>query len=368
MTQEQHKPEKKVSFLNFKVEGGTPGWNDFCKDFEELLNPNHPSAVSLTCYIRRTVRQFRLPSIAESDILAEVFLRAHKLIVLGGGVIIRHPGAWVRQTAFNYIRELSRNHQRTSSMEFDIPDEQGHSPIDGLILQADIAILERALQELDPDEQRLLTLKIVDELSWAEIRIILAGEGKTVSEAALRKHKERALKHLEQTYHTLKHIPILEKEIEDEQKHQNNLFQSETAERSTETFLPTTKGEIIDNHIDQNSSLFEETEKDLSLLSESLQSSSEKSFEKEAKLSRGRPSKQESTSGSGKKTGKRLSISFPKKISAQLETIAEQEDLPIGEVVRKSVARDLYIQEQLAKGYKLLLQEKNGQMHELHQL
>jgi RNA polymerase sigma factor (sigma-70 family) len=197
-------------------QSGIPAWNNFCKDFAELLNPEYPSAVSLACYIRRTVRQFRLPSIAESDILVEVFLRAYKLIVLGGGVVIRHPSAWIRRVAFNYIRELSRTYNRISPLEFDIPDEQGHSPIDGLILQADIAILERALQELDLDEQRLLTLKIVDELSWAEIRILLAGEGKVVSEDALRKQKERALKHLRQVYHALRPLSELERKLEEQ--------------------------------------------------------------------------------------------------------------------------------------------------------
>jgi RNA polymerase sigma factor (sigma-70 family) len=192
----------------------SPTWNDFCKDFAELLNPEHPSAVSLAYFIRRTLRQFHLTSIAESDVLTEVFLRAYNLIVLGGDVIIRYPGAWVRRTAFNYIRELSRDHQRISSLEFDLPDQESFHLIDQLILQADITLLKRALQELDPDEQRLLMLKMVDELSWAEIRILLAGEGKTVSEDALRKQKERALKHLRQVYHALRPLSELESKLE----------------------------------------------------------------------------------------------------------------------------------------------------------
>jgi RNA polymerase sigma factor (sigma-70 family) len=193
---------------------GIPAWNDFCKDFSELVNPNNPSAVSLGYFIRRTLRQFRVTSIAEFDVLVEVLLRAHKLIVLGGGVVIRHPNAWVRRTAFNYIRELSRGQKKVDPLEFDIPDGKASSPIDQLILQADIAILQRALRELDPAEQRLLTLKMIDELSWAEIRMILAGEGKTVSEEALRKQKERALKHLRQIYHALRPLSELERKLE----------------------------------------------------------------------------------------------------------------------------------------------------------
>jgi RNA polymerase sigma factor (sigma-70 family) len=196
-----------------RSEAGIPEWDDFCKDFAALLNPGYPSAVSLAFYIRRTLRQFNLLSVTEFDVLTEVFLRAYNLIVLGGGVVIRYPAAWVRRTAFNHIRELSRDQKRFTPLEIDIPSEAASSPIDHLILQADIAILKRALQSLDPDEQRLLTLKIIDELSWAEIRILLAGEGQNFSEDALRKQKERALKHLRRIYHALKPLSELERKL-----------------------------------------------------------------------------------------------------------------------------------------------------------
>jgi RNA polymerase sigma factor (sigma-70 family) len=198
------------------LKSGILAWTDFCQDFAELSDLSYPSAVSLEYFVRRNLRQFHLTSISESDVLTEVFLRAYKLIVLGGGVIIRYPGAWVRRTAFNYIRELSRDHQRTSSMEFDLPDQESSPLIDQLILQADIAVLKRALQELDPDEKRLLTLKMIDELSWAEIKIVLAGEGKIHSETALRKQKERALKHLRQVYHALRPLSELERKLEEQ--------------------------------------------------------------------------------------------------------------------------------------------------------
>ena len=157
-------------------QAGIPEWDNFCKDFAELLNPNHPSAVSLAYYIRRNLRQFKLFSITEFDVLTEVFLRAYKLVILGCGVVIRYPAAWVRRTAFNYIRELRREQKQLIPLEIDIAYES----------------LKRALQEFDPNEQRLLPLKLIDSLVNGDtILFVLVGEGKTVD--AFGKQKERAL-------------------------------------------------------------------------------------------------------------------------------------------------------------------------------
>ncbi|HEY9659266.1 MAG TPA: hypothetical protein V6C65_12490, partial [Allocoleopsis sp.] len=88
-------------------------------------------------------------------------------------------------------------------------DESSRSLIDQLTLKEDLAMLTRALQELDSDEQKLLTLKMIDELSWAEIQRIYALEGKIVSEEALRQRKVRAFRRLRQVYHGLKPLSEL---------------------------------------------------------------------------------------------------------------------------------------------------------------
>jgi hypothetical protein len=144
---------KKEFYKLEQPQDNTLAWHTFCKDFVELLNPNNPSALSLTYFIRRTLHSFHLNSVAESEVLAEVFLRAYKLVVLGRGVVIQ-PTAWVRKAALNHIRELSSAQKQAQKqvvfLESNVLNEMAHPLINKLILQANIAVLTRELQELEP--------------------------------------------------------------------------------------------------------------------------------------------------------------------------------------------------------------------------
>jgi RNA polymerase sigma factor (sigma-70 family) len=209
-------PEEPLKDLDCDHKQETPrisnsNQQSFDNDFADLLKPNHPSAASMGAFIRRLLRQFGLHKIyAEADILSEIYVRGYKLTQ--GGVIIVNPHAWSKSTAFNIVRELSRKHRqkerRFEELTENTWDKSEHPPIEA-DAKTDVAILHRALQELEPEEQRLLTLKIVDELSWVEIRNLLSLEGKTVSEATLRKQKERALKKLRRIYHSLRPLADL---------------------------------------------------------------------------------------------------------------------------------------------------------------
>lgn len=187
--------------------------NSFSREYLDLLKFDNQRGKSLRAFIRRTLRQQNLGSIDAVEILGEVFLRGHKLTE-SGEIEIRNPAAWARKTALNYIRELGRKQKQTSPLDQEIPDRTSPSLIDKLILEEDRSFINRALQELDPDQQKLLKLKIVDELSWAEIQRIFASEGEIVSEHALRKRKERALKQLRLVYHVLKSLSELERNSE----------------------------------------------------------------------------------------------------------------------------------------------------------
>ncbi len=56
--------------------------------------------------------------------------------------------------------------------------------------------LARLREELPPEERTLLTLRVSRELEWDEVSTVLAGHGKDVSSAALRKRFERLKKKL----------------------------------------------------------------------------------------------------------------------------------------------------------------------------
>ncbi len=183
-------------------------WAAFRSEVEALLKPGNPSGLSLTAFIKRELRQARLSGYSEHEILAEAMLRGFNLVV-GGGVEIVYPRAWLRKTAYHYIQELRRQQQKCLSLEESwMPSEQP-SLLDHLALETDLAILNRAFRELEVEEQRLLQLNIFGGLSCPEIKRLLETEGKFVSESALRKRKERAIKHLRQIYHSLRPLAEL---------------------------------------------------------------------------------------------------------------------------------------------------------------
>lgn len=179
-------------------------WQQFSTAFQELLKPDNPAAVSLGAFLRRTLGVFRLLGFhSELEVLAEVYIRAHRLIH-SECAEIRNPAAWVRKTAHNVIREWSRGARRYDSLDQEVIDCTDENLKQQLTLEADVKILNRAWQSLTDEEQRLLSFKIVQNFSWNKIATIYAAEGKYISEPTLRQQKARALKHLRRLYHTLR--------------------------------------------------------------------------------------------------------------------------------------------------------------------
>lgn len=175
----------------------------FITDFLELQNPNSSTGRLMYAFLRRTLRAFHLETnYREAYILHEAFLRG--LTQIQKGQLIRNPSAWLRSTAYNIVRELKRDQQKSVSFEDYMLEVQqpAVSPED---LEDDLATMRLSYQLLSKVDQRLLNLKIVEGRPWSEIRVILRQEGYgDHDEAKLRKRKERALIRLRKKYHALK--------------------------------------------------------------------------------------------------------------------------------------------------------------------
>ncbi|MEA5567500.1 sigma-70 family RNA polymerase sigma factor [Anabaena sp. UHCC 0399] len=177
----------------------------FDQEFNTLLNSGSPSANSMLAFIKRSLAQFHLSnSYSITWVLNEAYMRGVKLITAGER--IEKPLAWVRRTAYNIIREQSRELKRCLPLEESLIESQSdlHFPS---IEEDDNEFFQRiklAFEKLEPQEREILLLKTIKNLSWKEIKSHLESQGKVIqTESTLRKRKERALKHLRDIFNSL---------------------------------------------------------------------------------------------------------------------------------------------------------------------
>ncbi len=91
----------------------------FDQEFETLLNSGSPYATSMFAFIKRSLAQFHLSnSYSITWVLNEAYMRGVKLIAAGER--IEKPLAWVRVTAYNIIREQSRDLKKSLPLEESI--------------------------------------------------------------------------------------------------------------------------------------------------------------------------------------------------------------------------------------------------------
>ncbi|MBV6621382.1 MAG: sigma-70 family RNA polymerase sigma factor [Rivularia sp. (in: Bacteria)] len=176
----------------------------FDAEFETLLFPGSSSAHSMLGFILRSLAQFNLSrSFTVTEILIEAYVRGVKQIEKGE--YIENPIPWIRSTSYNIIREYSRQRNRICQLE----EERIEPPTDCSLLDfkdvnEDLERVLLAFEKLDEEEKEILKLKIIEKLKWKEIIQVLEERGiRCKNEAALRKRKERALKHLREIYHSL---------------------------------------------------------------------------------------------------------------------------------------------------------------------
>lgn len=74
------------------------------------------------------------------------------------------------------------------------------------------------------------------------------------------------------------------------------------------------------------------------------------------------PGYSESSEGSGDRV--RVGLSLTQGDYDRLKKVADQTHLPVGEVIQRAIATALFLQEQINKGSKILIEERNGKVSE----
>jgi RNA polymerase sigma factor (sigma-70 family) len=186
----------------------------FFEEFRVLLDSGSPSGISMLAFIKRSLKQFNLvDSYSAHEILSDAFMRGVERIKRGES--IENPLAWIRVTAFNIIRECSRSNRRFSPLEeswFECVDTGNAATFDEFLQQCEW--LKAAFAMLNSDDRELLMLKICENLSWKNIVEQYHKRGFVdISEATLRKRKERTLKRLRKIYHSLELQNIIQNQL-----------------------------------------------------------------------------------------------------------------------------------------------------------
>lgn len=186
----------------------------FFEEFRVLLDSGSPSGISMLAFIKRSLKQFNLLNSYDADeILSDAFMRGIERIKRGER--IENPLAWIRVTAFNIIRERSRSNRRFSQLEeswLDCLDNGNAAAFDEFFQQCEW--VRTAFAMLNSDDRELLMLKICDNLSWKNIVEQYHERGFVdISEATLRKRKERILKKLRKIYHSLELQHIIQNQL-----------------------------------------------------------------------------------------------------------------------------------------------------------
>ena len=154
-------------------------------------------------FIKSRLKQFSLGhTYSAAYVLIEAYLRGCRLIESGGRIEKVIP--WVRQTAYNIVRELSREHRKLVRLSENLATTPYDDALD--CSQELFSRVKQAFGNLPSEDQKLLTWKIVDDLPWEEIYRRLTEMGETeINVVSLRKRKERALARLRRAYHCLEH-------------------------------------------------------------------------------------------------------------------------------------------------------------------
>ncbi|NEO47896.1 MAG: sigma-70 family RNA polymerase sigma factor [Moorea sp. SIO4A3] len=157
--------------------------------------------------IKSNLRKFYLPDDKIYEVINETYLRGIKLIE--SGQEIENPGAWIRVTSFNVIREMSRKREKeqlwdSNLIEQKIAPEYSHSLSSANSEDENLKLLELALQKLEPQDSQLIVLRHIEGLSWQQVVNHLASQGEYLTEASARQRGNRSLKRLRKIFFELK--------------------------------------------------------------------------------------------------------------------------------------------------------------------
>ncbi|MEM7065025.1 MAG: hypothetical protein AAF572_17935 [Cyanobacteria bacterium P01_B01_bin.77] len=176
----------------------------------EILGTGNSYAYSTLATVRRHLYQFRLIHQYEPyEILFEAYLRGKAR--QRNGETIYNPHAWLKRTAFNIVREKSRQAQRQSAQSYeDIEYRISAEPdyvLENIDLGHEIELLYKALRALSREDDhtaQLLVWRTIDRLSWEQIttRLTELGETNIPTQATLRKRVSRAKKRMRHIMHS----------------------------------------------------------------------------------------------------------------------------------------------------------------------
>ncbi|NEO56192.1 MAG: sigma-70 family RNA polymerase sigma factor [Okeania sp. SIO3B5] len=169
---------------------------------EGLIQPrkiNNPqerrSSTVLAYFIKHSLKQFHLEQVDFYDVVSEVYLRGTNKITSGEN--IKNPGAWIRITSYNVIREMNRKQQKERAnseyIESQVAPKSCKSWEEN---ELQLCILKRLLEELTEIERQILELRFFQDKSWKEVVDILTSTGQILTETNARQRGSRALKKL----------------------------------------------------------------------------------------------------------------------------------------------------------------------------
>ena len=186
----------------------------FDSEVEAILDQSNYYGHNLLSYINIKLILFNLNSTYSSyDILSETYIRGVKLIA--SGQTIAKPIPWFRVTSLNVIREISRNQKRQQLAEYTqaVEDNLNELVVTSAEVESNLLSEEKvetgldsvlkSFQDLEPGDQRILELRLIEGLTWKQVGkcLVAAGE-KAQSIATLRKRGQRALERLRKIYHS----------------------------------------------------------------------------------------------------------------------------------------------------------------------
>lgn len=175
----------------------------FIENLISISTINNPrkkeSYLLVNHFIKRTLKQFHLNNTCVGDVISEVYLRGVKLI--DSGKEIRNPGAWIRVTAYNVIREMHRQkqqeHPNSELVELKVsPQETEHNQEK----EQNFLKLKHLLQSLKEKDRQILELRFFQDKSWQEVTDYLNSRGESLTNATVRQRGSRALKRLKKVY------------------------------------------------------------------------------------------------------------------------------------------------------------------------
>lgn len=113
---------------------------------------------------------------------------------------IHNLDAWLRLTAHNCIRELSRTSQRKACLFTDI-EAPNEGALKQLQKEEEYKFLDAALKQIPADKEEILRLHYLEGLSWQKVAEHISNtKSETVTATTLRKRAQRALLELREVF------------------------------------------------------------------------------------------------------------------------------------------------------------------------